>query len=199
MRLINTHTLELEEFYGTEIPKYAILSHTWLLGREEVTFQEWLGRETQTSVWAKSGYTKILAACRVVRQDSLDWLWVDTNCIDKTSSAELTEAMNSMYEWYRESVICHACLSNVSTPRGPEGEQGCWEQFSRSRWWTRGRRAPWFVFFTQEWDMSWNRESIASKIEQISGISQKYLNGQRPPHTTCGSEIAASANLEPLA
>lgn len=36
MRLINTDTLEFEEFEGEDIPKYAILSHTW--GSDEVSF-----------------------------------------------------------------------------------------------------------------------------------------------------------------
>ncbi|KAI0864814.1 HET-domain-containing protein [Xylaria cubensis] len=174
MRLINTDTLDLEEFYGTEIPIYAILSHTWLR-REEVTFQEWLKRDTDTSVRAKSGYAKILAACQLARKSSLEWLWVDTNCIDKTSSAELAEAINSMYEWYERSAICYAYLSDVSTSPGPENDLEFNKEFSRSRWWTRGWTlqellAPRKVlFFTREWKLIDNRTSLASKIPITRG------------------------------
>ncbi|KAI0547713.1 HET-domain-containing protein [Xylaria curta] len=181
MRLINTHTLDLEEFYGTEIPKYAILSHTWLR-REEVTFQEWLRRDTDTSIQAKSGYTKILASCRIARDSSLEWLWVDTNCIDKTSSAELAEAINSMYEWYRGSEICFAYLSDVSARAGEKNDPEFKKEFSRSRWWTRGWTlqellAPDRVlFFTREWKSIDNRKALASDIGLITGISKEYLS-----------------------
>ncbi|KAI0190637.1 heterokaryon incompatibility protein-domain-containing protein [Xylaria flabelliformis] len=194
MRLINTDTLDLEEFYGTEIPKYAILSHTWLR-REEVTFQEWLKRNTDTSVRAKSGYAKILAACRLARKSSLEWLWVDTNCIDKTSSAELAEAINSMYAWYRESAVCYAYLSDVSTSPGPENDLEFNKEFSRSRWWTRGWTlqellAPRKVlFFTREWKLIDNRTSLATEIGRIAGISQEYLlRGGTLPQRAYASE-----------
>ena len=92
MRLINVATLELEEFLGA-VPPYAILSHTW--GYEEVTFQDW--QQNFETASSKKGFTKICLACRMAVQDGFDYLWCDTNCIDKTSSAELSEAINSMF------------------------------------------------------------------------------------------------------
>ncbi|KAI3559046.1 hypothetical protein CABS01_13675 [Colletotrichum abscissum] len=89
MHLINTATLELEEFFdraGT--PPYAILSHTWEDG--EVSFQEWSQRETRTG---KKGFLKIESFCRLALQDGYTHAWVDTNCIDKRSSAKLSEAV----------------------------------------------------------------------------------------------------------
>lgn len=53
----------------------------------------------------KKGYSKILGACNQARLDRLQYLWVDTNCIDKSSSAELSEAINSMYDWYSYSKV----------------------------------------------------------------------------------------------
>jgi hypothetical protein len=39
MRLIKCKTLQLEEFYGADIPLYAILSHKW--GKlDDVTFED---------------------------------------------------------------------------------------------------------------------------------------------------------------
>src|SRR5438034_11394513 len=106
MRLINVETYELHEFFGEKIPKYAILSHTW--GDEEVSFRDMQMLNDNTIT--KQGFQKIDYTCRQAKVDKLDWVWVDTCCIDKTSSAELTEAINSMYAWYKDSAECYAYL-----------------------------------------------------------------------------------------
>ncbi|KAJ2978055.1 hypothetical protein NUW58_g7614 [Xylaria curta] len=186
MRLINTHTSEFKEFYGDQIPRYAILSHTWQQG-EEVTFQEWLRWEKDVLVRKKSGFDKIRRACRLARRDSLDWAWVDTSCIDKTSSAELTEAINSMYEWYRKSAICYAYLSDVSIIPAKEDDQEFIYEFSKSRWWTRGWTlqellAPTkVIFLTRAWKTINSRPSLARTIQHISGISETFLDGTTSP------------------
>jgi len=96
MRLLDTATLELSEFYTPNIPPYAILSHTWNV--EEVSFQEQFS-PTKT---VKKGWAKIAKTCELARSSGLAYAWVDTCCIDKSSSAELSEAINSMYQWYSE-------------------------------------------------------------------------------------------------
>ncbi|CCC07022.1 hypothetical protein SMACR_01045 [Sordaria macrospora] len=108
MWLINTSTLELEEFIGSDIPSYAILSHTWEDG--EVTFHDAKAKllEKQNS----QGARKVAKACELAAQQGLAYAWVDTCCIDKSSSAELTEAINSMFQWYRSSNICLVYLSD---------------------------------------------------------------------------------------
>jgi hypothetical protein len=80
MRLINTHSLELEEFYGDKIPQYAILSHTWT--DEEVTYQDWLdcGRRTRK----EKGHHKVKRASAIARESGFQYLWCDTNCIIQT-------------------------------------------------------------------------------------------------------------------
>lgn len=107
MRLIDTETRELREFSGDNIPKYAILSHTWEEG--EVTFQDWTIAEREK----KKGYFKINMACRQAQEHGWKYLWVDTNCIDKSSSAELSEAINSMFSWYQKASICYVYLADV--------------------------------------------------------------------------------------
>ncbi|KAI1337202.1 heterokaryon incompatibility protein-domain-containing protein [Xylariaceae sp. FL0016] len=107
MRLINVESHELHEFFGSDIPAYAILSHTW--GDEEVTFQDMQTNKAHT----KMGYEKIWLTCEQARYNNLKWAWVDTCCIDKASSAELSEAINSMYQWYAKSKVCYAYLSDV--------------------------------------------------------------------------------------
>jgi hypothetical protein len=107
MRLINTHTLVFEEFIGRCIPRYAILSHTW--EEEEVTYEEYVsGNHKQ-----KKGYDKIRMTCKLAAADGIGYAWVDTCCINKQISAELTEAVNSMYPWYAKSVVCYAYLSDL--------------------------------------------------------------------------------------
>lgn len=108
MRLINTQTLALEEFIGQNIPIYAILSHTW--EEEEVSYQDYIN-----SVYEhKKGYEKIQATCEEASRTGISYAWVDTCCIDKSSSAELSEAINSMYRWYQRSKICYAYLSDLA-------------------------------------------------------------------------------------
>ncbi|KAH8688390.1 heterokaryon incompatibility protein-domain-containing protein [Ilyonectria robusta] len=165
MRLINTTTFELEEYFGSNIPKYAILSHAW--GNEEVSFQDWAN---PTRRIAKAGYLKIDSACRQARGDRLGYLWVDTNCIDKSSSAELTEAINSMFTWYRDARICYVYLEDV-----PE------KNFENSRWFTRGWTlqellAPSIVnFYDDGWTMLGTKQNLATKISNITGIEMNYL------------------------
>ncbi|RYP51158.1 hypothetical protein DL768_003426 [Monosporascus sp. mg162] len=96
MRPINNESMELEEFMGgAHIPDYAILSHTWEDG--EVTFQDFT-HPNKVMRSEKRGYRKIEKACCLARKTKLKYVWVDTCCIDKTSSAELTEAINSMFQ-----------------------------------------------------------------------------------------------------
>jgi hypothetical protein len=104
MRLINTSTLRFEQFLGTKKPPYAILSHTW--GNQEVTYDETLNPSQETR--RKAGFQKIESCCGIAREHGLSYVWVDTCCIDKRSSAELSEAINSMYRWYRDAEVCFA-------------------------------------------------------------------------------------------
>lgn len=101
MRLINVHTLALKEFFTSNIPKYAILSHTW--GDDEVTFQDW---QDELRRVIKKGYQKIYNTCRLSKATGHGWVWLDTNCINKESSTELSEAINSMFAWYQRSAVC---------------------------------------------------------------------------------------------
>ena len=90
MRLLNTRSLKLEELNENDFIPYAILSHTW--GSEEVTYQDMQGEDVNLS--SKVGYSKIVAACRQALEDEWRHIWIDTCCIDKSSSTELTEAIN---------------------------------------------------------------------------------------------------------
>ncbi|KAK0651475.1 heterokaryon incompatibility protein-domain-containing protein [Cercophora newfieldiana] len=115
MRLLNAATLQLEDVFEDEASPYAILSHTW--GASEVTFQEIHGlHPLPEHTKAKEGYAKIAWTCRQALKDNLTHTWVDTCCIDKTSSAELSEAINSMYRWYQRAAVCYVYLADLLAP-----------------------------------------------------------------------------------
>ncbi|KAM6509848.1 hypothetical protein FALCPG4_017488 [Fusarium falciforme] len=178
MRLINVRTMELEEFHGDQVPRYAILSHTW--GQGEVTFQDWKDLNLASQ---KAGFAKILGACRQASEDSLEYLWVDTNCIDKTSSAELSEAINSMFAWYRDAVVCYAFLIDV--PTIPASGLVRYEAYCQSRWFTRGWTlqellAPRdLIFFDQNWHQIGNRSgSLGERIAAITQIEVPFITDQ---------------------
>ena len=110
MRLLHTSALELSDFQGKRIPDYSILSHTWDIEIGEVSYEDIHTPERQNS----AGYTKIESACSLAVDYGLDWMWINTCCIDKKSSAELSEAINSMYSWYRKARLCFVYLADIS-------------------------------------------------------------------------------------
>src|ERR1700761_8577671 len=107
MRLLSTHTLKLQDFL-TEAPPYAILSHTW--GAEEFLFND-LENDAAKS---KKGYDKVLRSCKTALESGYQWIWIDTCCIDKSSSAELSEAINSMFQGYANAAVCFVYLVDVT-------------------------------------------------------------------------------------
>ena len=123
MRLINIRTFRLEEFFRLDAPPYAILSHTW--GTEEVLFTDMADRSEARK---KSAYAKFKGSCKLARNQGYKYIWIDTCCIDKSSSAELSESINSMYRWYAESAVCYVYLSDVFHT----------DEVLSSRWFTRG-------------------------------------------------------------
>jgi hypothetical protein len=91
LRLGDGDEVSLVEYTQSSIPPYAILSHTW--NEEEVTFRDMIEGTGKD----KRGYAKIRLVARLTRLDGLEHFWIDTCCIDKSSRAELSEALNSMF------------------------------------------------------------------------------------------------------
>ena len=171
MRLLDTSTLELQDFGSIVPPQYAILSHTWEV--EEVTFDE-IGTPAGK---LKIGYQKIQDCCEQAKSDGYEYVWIDTCCIDKKSSSELSEAINRMYSYYKDADICYAYLFDVLDDGGfPD------YAFAKSRWFTRGWTlqelvAPKgeVVFFDREWTEIGTRASLKHKLEQITTIDKLFL------------------------
>lgn len=139
MRLLHSRTFEFKELFNQEsTPPYAILSHT--RGDEETTFKDMrkyrksvtsaesqrsmvngglLADHGQAVMERMSGLKKIRYCAAQAMEDGLDYFWVDTCCIDKSSSAELSEAINSMFRWYRDSTVCYAHLADLADSPNP--------------------------------------------------------------------------------
>ncbi|KAJ4988020.1 hypothetical protein SVAN01_06432 [Stagonosporopsis vannaccii] len=102
--------LSLVERVGSEIEPYAILSHTWGADSDEISYKDF----TDGHYRSKRGFVKLAFCQNRTKVDNLNFFWVDTCCIDKSSSAELTEAINSMYRWYQGAARCYVFLSDVT-------------------------------------------------------------------------------------
>lgn len=197
MRLINARTYELQEFNPGDIPKYAILSHTW--GVEEVLYEDlrYASKSCQCRSVSgsddkgyqdKVGWKKIEYTCRQALKDELGCAWVDTCCIDKSSSAELSEAINSMFSWYQRADRCYAYLSDVSESSNsglPPPNLGSSRWFSRG-WTLQELLAPAHVIF---WSSAW--ECLGTKVElkdilsDCTRIDRNVLTGVKPLASIC--------------
>ena len=173
MRLINTSTGLLEEFLKRDIPKYAILSHRW--EEEEVLFEHM----SDPSKHTKKGWQKIKMTLKIALQARLDYIWVDTCCIDKSSSAELSEAINSMYQWYQRSEVCYAFISDlpIATPLDITLQHCQW--FTRG-WTLQELIAPGNVlFFDKGWNLRGSKVDLVDHLSNITGINQAVLRHEQ--------------------
>lgn len=205
MRLINTETLEISHFSSEESLEYAILSHRWEDG--EVTLQEmqpqaadsrllyaivsrdWdiehisyddLRKQTEYQIKSKKGYKKVRRFCAEARKRGYCYAWVDTCCIDKTSSAELSEAINSMFRWYQKAGKCFAYLSDV---RGVGEYDEILDEFVDSEWFRRGWTLQELLaprnleFFDRDWQSFGTKVTLIQETSRASEIEMGALLG----------------------
>jgi len=175
MRLLNSLTYQFEEFPG-KAPEYAILSHTW--GEEEVSFQD----VRDGTAKSRAGYRKVEFVCNQARKDGLSYVWDDTCCINKDSSAELSETINSMYRWYQEANVCYAYLTDVPADVDLHNTHSA---FSNSRWLTRGWTLQELIapsnllFFSSDGTILGKKLDLSRKLARITGIHRGVLSGSR--------------------
>jgi hypothetical protein len=161
--------------FSREIPAYAILSHTWGSDDDEVTLKDIV--EGVGS--GKPGFRKIVFCGDQARSHSLAYFWVDTCCIDKSSSAELSESINSMFQWYQKAEICYAYLSDVGDPG--DGRDIV-DQVRTSRWFTRGwtlqelLAPPKLKFFDRDWNFIGDKLDLCPLIQEITKVNFGALN-----------------------
>ena len=182
MRLINTSSLKLHEFYDSKIPDYAILSHTWT--KQEVTLQMLEDPQSKTL----AGYVKIRRCCELALSEGWQYAWIDTCCIDKTSSADLSEAINAMYGWYEKARVCYVYMADVSLTyhHQPGVSPDFNQRFRSSRWFHRGWTlqellAPrTVVFYGSEWEELGTKWSLKDEISRATRIkTHEIINHKR--------------------
>lgn len=205
MRLLNSRTAG---FICVDEPRhvsYAILSHVWARPDEEApaeqTFidiskiqrswrrKKWFSNFSASSHLASNtkGNSDVIPArvsekirrtCAVAREHGYDNVWIDSCCIDQSSSSELSEAINSMYQWYHHARVCYAYLADVHDEDDPRARDS---QFRRSRWFTRGWTlqeliAPQvLVFLSKGWRVLGTKAMLAAVIEEVTGIDSAIL------------------------
>ncbi len=171
-------SLIVDRFVPSDVPPYAILSHRWEPGNQEVTYRDLLNGLKD----GKSGFRKLQFCRDQAEKDGFEYFWVDSCCIDKSSSAEISESVNSMYKWYKGAQKCYVYLTDVSKPlRTSEVEQST---FQASKWFTRGWTlqellAPRVVeFFSHEGHYLGDRLSLEKQINAATKISPRALRGE---------------------
>ncbi|KAG1740546.1 heterokaryon incompatibility protein-domain-containing protein [Suillus paluster] len=194
MRLLHTKRFTLET--PANVP-YAILSHRWLADSEEVSFQDLQHMPVPPSggshdhhnhaptfppnVLGKSGLQKLQGACNQASRAGYQYIWIDTCCIDKTNSTELSEAINSMYAWYRDSAVCYVYLHDVDKEAVAADVKTA---LARAVWFDRGWTlqeliAPKTVcFFAKDWSKIGTKHEFASILHEITHIRQEVLLGR---------------------
>ncbi|EHK46048.1 hypothetical protein TRIATDRAFT_292246 [Trichoderma atroviride IMI 206040] len=202
MRLVNAKTFAIEEFPDFCVPPYAILSHTWGSDSEELSFRDVEARNIEKP---GIGAIKFRGCCQQAIKDGIGYAWIDTCCIDKTNFVELSEAINSMFRWYRQAAICYAFLSDVPSNENPQEKDS---KFQKSRWFQRGWTlqelvAPKILRFygtitssgtcsaqdtangnaIRDWRLLGTKGNMSTTIESITGIPREYLLGIAQLHT----------------
>jgi hypothetical protein len=196
-KFLNGETLPFEVFWGGKTPEYAILSHMW--SKEEAEELRYQDIENGTRKGTK-GYRKIRDCCRKAKQHDHGYVWADTCCIDKGNNVELSEAISSMFSWYKGAKICYAYLADYGVGGSPplntekkeeeevfKNEAFKAEEFKKSKWFTRGWTlqeliAPKaLVFYSHDWKyiLSKSDRDMCGLISEITGISTEVLAGEQ--------------------
>ncbi|KAH9918558.1 HET-domain-containing protein [Epithele typhae] len=165
---------------------YAILSHTWR--GEEDSFQKLRLLPSRSSPpWfnPRDRLTpKVQSFLELAEKHGHEYAWVDTCCINKESSAELSEGINSMFRYYAVSAICYVYLSGVIY--SDTDSRRMWSAFHRSRWHWRGWTlqeliaSRVLVFYSKEWISLGTKYELADRLKEATGISTAVLRFENP-------------------
>jgi hypothetical protein len=136
------------------------------------------------------GWAKVLGCCKVADQCGISHVWIDTCCIDKSSSSELSESLNSMFAWYRSATLCIAYLSDVTQDWGEDSSVG--KHPRKSVWFGRGWTLQELIassdiwFYKGDWTFLGIRSELVDELHEITGIRKEILrrNGLESLHST---------------
>lgn len=194
--LIDTSTLQLRHVPELQQTPYAILSHTW--GDGEVTYKDFSNLEEAK---LKPSYHKIVKTCQLAAARGLRYVWIDTCCIDKSSSAELTEAINSMFRWYRQAEVCFAYISDLPQRKGDPALY--WLEDGHYRWFTRGWTLQELVaadkleFYDAGWEYRGDKKTLIRQIRRVTGVDEHILaDSKLLPATPVARKMSWAAGRE---
>jgi hypothetical protein len=193
MWLIDSTTIRLKFVHGPSSSPYAILSHTWN-DNDEVIFQEFISPDRDVT---HSRFRKITETCRLARERGIPYVWVDSCCIDKTSSAELTEAINSMFRWYTESTVCFTYLADLAVySKIDSALRNC-------KWFTRGWTLQELVapknveFYDESWNFIGLKINLLEELPEITRIHKDVLrDNDSLPNFTVATRMSWAAHRQ---
>ncbi|KAF2819229.1 hypothetical protein CC86DRAFT_307699, partial [Ophiobolus disseminans] len=165
------------EFVPSDVPPYIILSHRWR--EDEVLFAD-MSEPIAAGVRQKKGYAKLESSCRIALQMDVPYLWMDTCCIDKGSSAELSEAINSMNEYYANAFQCIVYLDDVHDIETYRG--------SRTRTLQELIAPQDVTSYSESWSRLGTKKSLVSLVALASGIAWTALGDRDVSRGICVSE-----------
>ena len=198
------HRAKVLEFGDDEETEYAILSHRWT--EQEVDYNEIvelmkMDAEERSEIRQRDGYRKILQSCEQAKKDGYKWLWVDTCCIDKRSSAELSEAINSMYRWYENSGICYTYLHDLPSSSFPTARNN--QRYAKSNGWPEWFSRGWTLqemiasrhvqFFNKDWHPIGDKRTLAPTLQTITQVPQAILKEGLSSSRPCVAQIMSWA------
>ncbi|RDX45563.1 hypothetical protein OH76DRAFT_1473896 [Lentinus brumalis] len=195
MRLLNTNTGRFRWVESPAEAKYAVLSHVWSRAGEQ-SYQDLLRIQHETTAGdgeddvndsegtvLRAASSKIRNACARALADGLEYIWMDFCCIDRTSSAEVADAVLSMYGWYAGATVCYAYLDDVEADEDPRLPNA---KFRWSRWHTRGWTLPELIapkaltFLSADWKVLSTKHELAEVLEAVTGVDQGVLTHDVP-------------------
>jgi hypothetical protein len=196
MRLINTVEHQLYDFFDTlTTPRYAILSHCW--GVDEVCFGD---LKDPSLAPEKLGLQKVKESCLQAGNLGFQWLWVDTACVDRSSSAELSEAINSMFNWFRQSQACIVYLSDVDYVEDIQEQEKKirQSQWVRRSWTLQELIAPQNMrFYAANWMLIGTKKSLLHLLSEVTQVDKAVLeNAEHLSNFSVGRIMSWAANCE---
>ncbi|KAL4071503.1 heterokaryon incompatibility protein-domain-containing protein [Scleroderma yunnanense] len=193
--------IEVMKDDGDGKTEYAILSHRW---SDEVDYSEMVDLaklKNRDKIRRRDGYQKILNTCKQAKLDCIEWLWVDTCCIDKRNGSEVSEAINSMYRWYENSKICYAYLHDVEDQFFPTRNDS--NKFPRSNGWPEWFSRGWTLqeliaprnlqFFNKYWKSIGDKATLAYDLINITRVSEVILIHGLASNRPCVAQIMSWA------
>ena len=204
------HRTKVFEWCNDETTTYMILSHRWIekdgedqeVSYEDIANLPKLDEEDHDEIHQRPGYQKIINSCEQAKKDDYEQLWIDTCCIDKRSSAELSEAINLMYRWYANLKVCYAHLHDISELSFPTEHDedkysvNGWPEWFSHGWTLQELIAPSVVqFFNKDWLYLGDKKSLANCLSIITRVPQWILENGLPTKRPCVAQIMSWAVL----